>query len=132
MEWGSKQATAALATSRTGPSRCPSRCTVTTSPRVAQTQTSSGLGQFKERFECKIQVLGPGRNQQREVRVLNTVVKWSKHGIYYEADQRHSEIVVCEMGLENAQPAPTAGTREEKRRRASLQSSKGGSGRKVA
>ena len=115
MEWGSKQATAALATSRTGPGRCPSRCTVTTSPRVAQTQTSSGLGQFKERFECKVQVLVSGRNQQREVWILDTVVRWSKQGIYYEADQRHSEIVVCEMGLENAQTAPTAGTREEQK-----------------
>ena len=72
-------------------------------------------GQFKERFECKIQVLGPGRNQQREVRILNTVVKWSKHGIYYEADQRHSKIVVREMGLENAKTVPTAGAREEQK-----------------
>ena len=47
--------------------------------------------------------------------ILDTVVRWSKQGIYYEADQRHSEIVVCEMGLENAQTAPTAGTREEQK-----------------
>ena len=71
--------------------------------------------EFKKRFECKVQILGPSRNQQREVRILNKVVRWSKHGIYYEADQRHSEIVVREMGLENAKTVPTAGAREEQK-----------------
>ena len=49
------------------------------------------------------------------MRILNRVVRWSKHGMYYEADQRHSEIVVREMGLDNAKTAPTAGTREEQK-----------------
>ena len=69
--------------------------------------------QFKERFECKVQIRGPGRGQQREVRVLNRVIRWSKHGILYEANQRHAEIFVRDLGLESAKAAPTAGTREE-------------------
>ena len=32
---------------------------------------------FKERFKCKVQMLWPGRGQQREVRVLNIVIRWS-------------------------------------------------------
>ena len=69
----------------------------------------------EERFKCKVQILGPGRGQQREVRVLNRVVRWSKHGILYEADQSHAEIVVRDLRLESAKSAPTAGTREEQK-----------------
>ena len=42
-------------------------------------------------------------------------MRWSKAGILYDADQRHSEIVVREMGFENAKAASTAGTREEQK-----------------
>ena len=70
---------------------------------------------FKKKFECKVQILGPGRNQLREVRILNRVVGWSKDGLFYEADQRHAEIVIRDLGLENAKAAPTAGTREEQK-----------------
>ena len=68
---------------------------------------------FERKFECKVQVLGPGGNQVREVRILNRVVGWSKNGLLYEADQRHAEIAVRDLGLDNAKAAPTAGTREE-------------------
>ena len=68
-----------------------------------------------KRFECKVQILGPGPGQLREVRVFNRVVRWTSAGILYELDQRHSEIVVREMGLEAAKPAPTAGAREEQK-----------------
>ena len=53
--------------------------------------------------------------QSRVVCVLSRVVWWSKDGILYEPDQRHSELVVREMGLKGAKAAPTAGTREEQR-----------------
>ena len=62
-----------------------------------------------------MQILGPGRSQLREVRILNRVVGWSKDGLFYEADQRHAEIVIRDLGLENAKAAPTAGTREEQK-----------------
>ena len=40
-------------------------------------------------------------------------MRWTKAGILYERDKRHSEIVVREMGFEGAKAAPTAGTSEE-------------------
>ena len=70
---------------------------------------------FKRRFECKVEILGPGRTQKREVRILNRVVGWTKDGLLYEADQRHAEIVIRDLGLEGAKAAPTAGTREDQK-----------------
>ena len=70
---------------------------------------------FVEKFECKVSILGPGAGQSREVCVLNRFMKWSKDGILYEPDPRHSELVVREFGLEGAKAAPAAGTRKEQR-----------------
>ena len=70
---------------------------------------------FKEKFECKVQILGPGGGQCREVWILNTVVGWTEDGILYEPDLRHSEILVREMGFEDAKAPPTVGTREEQK-----------------
>ena len=50
--------------------------------------------QFKKRFEVKVQILGPGPGQEREVRILNRVIRWTVHGIEYEPDQRHAEIAI--------------------------------------
>ena len=46
--------------------------------------------------------MGPGREQRREVRILNRVEKWTKAGILYKSHQRHSELIVREMSLEGA------------------------------
>ena len=73
---------------------------------------------FKVKFECKVEILGPGRNQLREVRILNRVVGWCKDGLLYEADQRHAEIVVRDLGLESAKPASRLAPVRNKRRRA--------------
>ena len=43
------------------------------------------------------------------------MIRWSKHGTVYEADQRRAEVVVRDHGLESAKAAPTAGTREEQK-----------------
>ena len=34
------------------------------------------------------------------MRILNRVVYWDEKGIHYEADQRHSEIIIKELGLD--------------------------------
>ena len=33
------------------------------------------------------------------MRVLNRFVHWTEEGIEYEADQRHAEIIIQELGL---------------------------------
>ena len=35
----------------------------------------------------------------KSIRILNRIVEWGKDGILYEADQRHVEICLREMGL---------------------------------
>ncbi len=59
------------------------------------------------------QMLGPGPDQSRQVRILNRVVSWSREGLQYEADQRHAEIIVADLGLESAKPLTTPGSRED-------------------
>ena len=68
---------------------------------------------MEKEFEITSEILGPHKDQKKEIRILNRVIKWSELGITYEADQRHAEIVVRELGLEEAKAAPTPGTREE-------------------
>ena len=41
---------------------------------------------------------------------LNRVVYWDKHGIHYEPDQRHSEIIIKQLGIDkNKKGVVTAG-----------------------
>ena len=42
--------------------------------------------------------LGPDRGDQKSVRSLNRVINWHEQGIQVEADQRHAEIIIRELG----------------------------------
>jgi hypothetical protein len=57
--------------------------------------------------------LGGDRGDDQEIRVLNRVLRWTAHGIMYEADPRHAEILAREVGA--AGPAVrTPGTKGDK------------------
>ena len=57
--------------------------------------------QLKKRFECKHRGrIGPGDKDDKSIRILNRVVEWTEEGISYEADQRHAEIIMAGLGLE--------------------------------
>ena len=68
---------------------------------------------FKEKFEVKVQILGPGSEHEQEVRILNRIVRWTESGIAYEPDQRHAEMVVRDLGLEQAKAVATPGTKDD-------------------
>ena len=53
-----------------------------------------------EKYEIKVEILGPEKGHKQEVRVLNRVLRWTPEGIEYEPDQRHAELVIKELGLE--------------------------------
>ena len=57
---------------------------------------------IKEEFEVKIRGrLGPGgKEEDQSIRILNRIIEWNREGLWYEADQRHSEIIVKELDLE--------------------------------
>ena len=41
------------------------------------------------------------------------MVRWSLHGLEYEADHKHVELVIKELGLATAKPISTPSTTEE-------------------
>ena len=60
---------------------------------------NSALDWFRQEISKKFVVkfkakLGPEPTDGKVVRVLNRLVEWKTDGIYYEADQRHAEIIV--------------------------------------
>ena len=56
---------------------------------------------IKERFECKHRGrIGPGDQDNKQMRILNRIVTWTKEGIEYEGDQRHVDICMKEMSLD--------------------------------
>jgi len=57
-------------------------------------------GLLTSRFEAKVKGrVGPGISDDKSMRVLNRVIHWTPEGIEYEADQRHAEIIISELGL---------------------------------
>ena len=45
----------------------------------------------------------------QETRVLNRIIRWTARGWEYEADQRHAELIIREMGMEGAKSVKTPG-----------------------
>ena len=72
---------------------------------------------FKERYEVKMDILGPSQPHLQEVRVLNRIIRWGTHGLEYEPDQRHAEKVVSDLQLEKAKPVSTPWTDEQVKQR---------------
>ena len=53
-------------------------------------------GKFEVKFRGR---LGPGQDEDRSIRILNRVLEWTDEGLKYEADQRHAEIIIKQLGL---------------------------------
>ena len=67
---------------------------------------------LESKYHLKTQMLGPGHEQQ--LKIINRIVTWHNHrGITYEADPRHVELVIEQLGLQNASTVSTPGAREE-------------------
>ena len=70
--------------------------------------------QLKSKYQIKTQVLGPDADQAREIKILNRIISWQgSKGIIYEADPRHVEIILEQLGLKDSKEVITPGTREE-------------------
>ena len=70
--------------------------------------------QLANKYQIKTQLLGPNDGNVQELKILNRIIAWNLvQGITYEADPRHVEIVVEQLGLQNAKPVVTPGTKEE-------------------
>ena len=55
---------------------------------------------MKKRYEVKIRGrLGPQKQDDKSIRLLNRIITWDEEGITWEADQRHAEIIFRELDL---------------------------------
>ena len=70
------------------------------------------IKKMQETFELKHQILGPEKGCVREVRMLNRIIRWTDTGIEYEPDQRHSDCIIRDLGLDGGKGVSTPGTVE--------------------
>ena len=68
---------------------------------------------LSEKYKIKIEQLGYGGDNKSEIRILNKVVRMTDTGIELEADPRHAELVISELGLSSARPALVPGSKTE-------------------
>ena len=77
-----------------------------------------GIRQLREKleniFELRTKVIGTGEGESVEGKVLNRVIRVSSEGWEYEPDQRHAEIIIAELGLNDAKAVASAGDDEHK------------------
>ena len=59
-------------------------------------------------------ILGPDPHDLKEIRLLNRIIAWTSSCIRYEADQRHSEILINTFGLEGAKGVNTPYTTDNR------------------
>ena len=65
------------------------------------------------KYESKHNMLGGNPAHEKSIRVLNRVLSWTPDGIQYEADQRHADIVVEQLGLGEAKGVSTPGSKDD-------------------
>ena len=49
----------------------------------------------------------------KEMRVLNRIIRVTSKGLLYEPDPRHAELLIKNLGLENAKSQDTPGVKED-------------------
>ena len=71
--------------------------------------------ELRKSFEIKTEILGPdaGKGEHAEIRILNRILRWDGAGITWEADPRHSELIIKQLGLADAKIVCTPGSKEE-------------------
>lgn len=68
---------------------------------------------LRKSFECKMRGrLGVEKNDLKEIRMLNRIIRITPTGLMYEADPRHAELLAKSMNLENCRQVATPGTKK--------------------
>ena len=55
--------------------------------------------------------IGPDAHDLRSMTILNRIVEWTENGITLEADPRHVDLLLHELGLEKAKGSEVTGTK---------------------
>ena len=53
-------------------------------------------------LEVKSNIIGPGSNLNKQITLLNRTLTWTDRGLTWEADGKHAETIIKELGLEGA------------------------------
>ena len=59
-------------------------------------------------------MLSGEKDDVREVKILNKIIRWTDSGVELEADPRHAEIVIRELGLSGAAASKVPGVKPPK------------------
>ena len=70
-------------------------------------------GQFEKQYACKIDIIGLCDGYPRTTRFLNRVISFTPNGIDFESDQRLVEALVEGLGLQQAKPSTSPGTKHK-------------------
>ena len=78
--------------------------------------SDSALNWFRSSIKVKYEVsiggrLGPDDGDDKSVRILNRVIEWTDKGISYEADQRHAEIIIKQLEVNDMKPLSVPGSK---------------------
>ena len=71
---------------------------------------------LENKYKIKVEVLGDKNGQTSELRILNKVVRLTKEGVELEADPRHVELTVRDLGLQDSRISLVPGAKEIKPR----------------
>ena len=66
---------------------------------------------LREKYNIKVEHLGDGPDCVDEIKVLNKIVRLTPEGVELEADPRHSEIVINDLGLKGAKGSVIPGAK---------------------
>ena len=66
-----------------------------------------------QKYKIKTETMGEGKDEHKEVRILNRVIRYTPKGVCLEADPRHAERVVKEMKVEEGKTSPVPGSNED-------------------
>ena len=66
-------------------------------------------------FKIKTSKIGPDKSDEKELKILNRIIRYTNNGIELEADLRHAELIVSQLGLTESKELTCPATDEIKR-----------------
>ena len=71
-------------------------------------------GVLKAKYPLKMRgILGPENTDAKEIHVLNRLIRWTPDGITLEADPKHAEKMLEDMGMEHCNESVVPGVKEK-------------------
>ena len=73
------------------------------------------MKRLKKEFKIKTSKIGQDTKDEKELKILNRIVRYTDHGIELEADLRHAELIVSQLGLTESKELTCPAAEEVKR-----------------